>query len=135
MHNPYELVTIAIHERLKLGEQTPLLTNFVDEGLAKGGENGKKLGEPIGDGTPYDGSCNFGQAQLSPLMDLATNVSHLAIHNDLNLMDGKMARFSFCIVKSKLFMTTNFPKRGTKLSQGPMGCHHVITNHPKTTSQ
>ncbi len=52
-------------------------------------------------------------------MDLATNVSHLAIHNDLNLMDGKMARFSFCIVKSKLFMTTNFPKRGTKLSQGP----------------
>jgi hypothetical protein len=43
MHNPYELVTIAIHERLKLGEQTPLLTNFVDEGLTKGGENGKDI--------------------------------------------------------------------------------------------
>jgi len=44
MHNPYELVTIEIHERLKLGEQPPLLTNFVDEGLAKEGRSGKNIG-------------------------------------------------------------------------------------------
>jgi hypothetical protein len=42
----------------------------------------------------------LGKCSLSPLMDLATNVRHLAINNHLNLMDGEMARFAFCIAKS-----------------------------------
>jgi hypothetical protein len=52
MHNPYELVTIAIHERLKLGEQHPYWQTLLMKAWPKEGEMAKTLGEPIGDGNP-----------------------------------------------------------------------------------
>ncbi len=52
MHNPYELVTITIHERLKFSEQHPYWQTLLMKAWPKEGEMAKTLGEPIGDGNP-----------------------------------------------------------------------------------